>query len=113
MSHPFLLTAHRDGIHLYSNEADLLLDVVENVAAVVPPQVLDEVGVASNTLEALLSWDEPQSKINAAAFALDRARSFIPAFGLTLGKLSREEAIALAHDLLRVAHNGTSSQVAS
>lgn len=83
---------------------DVLTDLVEGIAAVVPVDVLEQVGDASRRMEAVLAWDEPERKITAAAQELDHARFLIPGFGLRLANLTREEAVALAHDLLRAAH---------
>lgn len=99
---PVSVGGRHDRVELFSNEMDVVLDIVEQVARIVPLSVLDELGTAANYLENLKAWDADEFKIADAALALDNARDLVPGFILTLVTLSPNEGTALAEQLTKL-----------
>lgn len=102
VSGPVSVGGRNDRVELFSNEMDVVLDIVEQVARIVPLSVLDELGTAARYLEELKAWDANEFKIADAALALDNARDLVPGCSLTLVVLSPNESTALAEQLTRL-----------
>lgn len=103
MSHPFTVYSTRDRVGVFTNEMDVVLEFVEQVARVVPLEVLDELGAASRRLiELREGYGTPHEVVNAAK-ELDNARDLVPGFSLSF-HLTNDEATVLSHKLLRAVH---------
>lgn len=102
MSHPIVVGGRNDRLSLFSNEMDVVLDIVEQVARIVPLSVLDELGHAARVLENAKAWDSPEPIIAEYARALDNARDQVPGFILNLVTLTPNEAQHLVDQLTRL-----------
>lgn len=101
MNRPFVVHFTREDVSLYTNEMDLVLEIVEQVASTVPLEVLDEIGAAARRLETLQAFGVSDHARIEAARALDAARDRVPGFGLRFGPVTYNEAADLNSQLQR------------